>query len=82
MSLDPSKLVAVSYPSATVLAAAINGTNSADTLCQGGFSYPVAVALSKMMTAGVGDVEALHRSGFCSSDAAAIAAAITARGAH
>ncbi len=76
MTFDPSKLIAVSYPSATVLAAAINGTNSANTLCEAGFSYPVAIAISAMMTAGVGNSEALHRMGFASSDAIALAAGL------
>lgn len=67
---------------ATALAAQIDGVNNADVLSRSGFPGPVAVAISKMMTAGVGDVGALHRMGFSASDATAIAAAITARGAH
>ena len=64
------------------IAKVIDGTNSAATLCQSGISYPIAVSISKMITAGVGDVGALHRAGFSASDAAAIAAAINAGGAH
>ena len=82
MSATASKLLHIAGPQAIALAAHINGTNSADTLCKSGFSYPVAVAISKMSTSGVGNVAALHRMGFSASDAAEIAAQITSRGAH
>lgn len=82
MTTNAAKFQHIAGPKATALAAAIDGTNSADVLCRSAFAYPVAIALSKMMTAGVGDVGAIHRMGFSASDATAIAAAITARGAH
>jgi hypothetical protein len=82
MAAVASKFLHISGPQAIALAAHINGTNSADTLCKSGFSYPVAVAISKMSAAGVGDVGALHRMGFSASDATEIAAQITSRGAH
>ena len=76
------KFLHISGPKAVALAAHINGTNSADVLCRSGFSYPVAIAISKMSTAGVGNVEALRQMGFSASDSVEIAAQITARGAH
>ena len=82
MPTDAKTFRNISGPKAIVLASAIDGTNSAHKLCVSGFSYPNAIAISKMMTAGVGDVGALHRMGFSASDATTIAAAITAAGAH
>jgi hypothetical protein len=77
-----NKFLHISGPKAIALAAHINGVNSAPTLCQSGFAYPVAIAISKMSTAGVGNVEALRQCGFSASDSIEIAAQITARGAH
>jgi hypothetical protein len=82
MTAKSEKFLHISGPKAVALAAHINGTNSADVLTRSGFSYPVAIAISKMSTAGVGDVGALHRMGFSASDATEIAAQITAKGAH
>jgi hypothetical protein len=67
---------------AIALVKAIDGVNSADQLCHAAIAYPNAIAISKMITAGVGDVGALHRMGYSGSDAIALAAAITAAGAH
>ena len=53
MSLDPSKLVAISYPKAVELCRQLNGaTISDDLLCRGGWPGPVAVALGNLMHAG------------------------------
>jgi hypothetical protein len=84
MTFNPATLVAVSYPQATEIARQINGTGTvnADLLSKIGISGPIAIELARQMSAGVGNVGALHRMGFCGSDATAIAAAITARGAH
>lgn len=81
--LDPSKLVAISYPMATLLCGQLNGgAINDDILCRGGWPGPVAVTLAKMMHAGVGNVEALRQCGFASSDAILVAAQITAQGAR
>jgi hypothetical protein len=82
MTFNPATLVAVSYPQATEIARQINGTVSAHLLSKTGVSGPIAIEIARQMSAGVGNVSALHRMGFCASDATAIAAAITARGAH
>jgi hypothetical protein len=82
MTAKSEKFNHISGPKAVALASHINGTNSADTLCKSGFAYPVAVAISKMSTAGVGNVEALRQCGFSASDSVEIAAQITSRGAH
>lgn len=82
MAAKSEKFLHISGPRAIALASHINGANSADQLCLSGFPYPVAVAISKMSTAGVGDVGALHRMGFSASDATEIALQITSRGAH
>lgn len=83
MSLDPSKLVAVSYPMSIELCRQLNGAAiSDDLLCRGGWPGPVAVALGKLMHAGVACVEALRQCGFCSSDAQLISAQIVAAGAR
>jgi hypothetical protein len=52
VTTDVNKLKHLNGPKALALVAAIDGTNSADTLCKSAFAYPVAIALSKMMTAG------------------------------
>jgi hypothetical protein len=67
---------------AKALADALNGAHSPERLTAAGYAYPVAIAISKMMAAGVGDVGALHRMGFAPSDATALASAITAAGAR
>jgi hypothetical protein len=72
----------ISAGRALTLAKVLDGVNSADTLCKSGWSYPNAIAISKMITAGVADIGALHRMGHSASDAVAIAAAVTAAGAH
>jgi hypothetical protein len=83
MSLDPSKLVAVSYPKATQLCLQLNGgTISDDILCRAGWTGPVAVALGKMMHAGVACVEQLRQGQFCSSDAILVSAKIVSQGAR
>ncbi len=82
MVTKPTFVSHMSGGKASALAAQIDGTNSAHNLCLSGFAYPVAIAISKMMTAGVGDVGALHRMGFSASDSTAIAAAINTAGAH
>jgi hypothetical protein len=82
MTMKPESLKHISGGHATALANAINGTNSADVLCRSGINYPNAVAISKMITAGVGDVGALHRMGYSPADATSLAAAITSAGGH
>lgn len=86
MSLDPSKLVAVSYPMATELCRQLNGaTINDDLLCRGGWPGPVAVAIAKMMHRGTGGnatIEELRQCGFASSDAILVAAQIAAQGAR
>jgi hypothetical protein len=86
MALDPAKLVAISYPKAVELTRQLNGgAINDDLLCRGGWSGPIAVALGKMMHAGVGGtvtIEGLRQMGFCSSDAILIAAQIAAQGAR
>lgn len=71
-----------SGPKAKALADALNGAHSPERLCAAGYAYPVAIAISKMMAAGAGDVGALHRMGMSASDSVALAAAITAAGAR
>jgi hypothetical protein len=67
MSLDPSKLVAVSYPKAIELCKQLNsGTISADVLCRGAWNSSVAATLAALMHAGVGGttvVEQLRQCG-------------------
>jgi hypothetical protein len=86
MSLDPSKLVAISYPKAIELCRQLNGaTISDDLLCRGGWPGPVAVSLGKLMHRGTGGtitIEELRQMGFCSSDAILVAGQIAAQGAR
>jgi hypothetical protein len=82
VSTDITKLKHMPAAQAIAIQKAIDGTNSADQLCRGAIAYPNAIAISKMITAGVGDVGALHRMGYSASDSVALAAAITAGGAH
>lgn len=82
MAALPHKFTHVSGPVAKALADHVNGTNSADLLCRAGIPYPNAIAISKMSTAGVADIGALHRMGFSASDAAELAAQINAKGPH
>lgn len=84
MSTDSSKFHHVSGPLAVALAKHIDGpASSADILCRSGFAAPVAIEIVRQMKAGVGDAKKLFEScGFSTSDAAAVAAAITAAGAH
>lgn len=86
MSLDPSKLVAISYPSAIELCRQLNGAAiSDDLLCRGGWPGPVAIALARLMHAGVGGtktVEELRQCGFAGSDAILVAAQIATAGAR
>jgi hypothetical protein len=80
---NPATLVKhISAGKAIAIAAQIDGTVSAPQLCLSGFSYPVAIALGKMLSSGVAAVGALHRMGFSASDSTSIAAAIVAKGAH
>jgi hypothetical protein len=65
-------------PTAVVLAAQIDGTASADTLCAAGFSYPVAIELAAQAVGGTGDVRALIALGINPDLAAAIKVAIDA----
>jgi hypothetical protein len=70
---------------AVAIADAINNTVSADKLCRAAIPYPTAIALAAIISGGLGgakEIEALHRLGFSASDAAAIAAASVAKGAH
>lgn len=86
MTFDSSKLVAVSYPIAREIAGQINGSVNVDKLSKIGIAGPTAIALAAIISSGgaggARDIGALHRSGFCASDAAAIVAAAIAAGAH
>ena len=82
MSTDHSKFIHLAGPKAVVLAKVIDGVNSADTLSKAGISYPVAIELSRQISAGVGDVFKLHRMGFSVDTAKAVVTAINAAGAH
>jgi hypothetical protein len=81
-TVKPTFVTHMSGPKANALADALNGAHSPERLTAAMFPYPVATAISKMMAAGVGNVEALRGMGFSSSDAISTAAAITAAGAR
>jgi hypothetical protein len=83
MSTDSSKFRNISGPLAVALAKHIDGAaSSADVLCRSGFSYPIAIEIARQMALGVGSKKILFEAcGFSTSDAAAVAAAITAAGA-
>ena len=69
----------LAYPQAKVLAGEIDaGTANAATICQAGFSYPVAIEIARQCVAGTGDVNQLIASGINPALAAAIKAAIDA----
>jgi hypothetical protein len=84
MATDASKLRNISGPVAVALAKHIDGVaSSADFLCRSGFSGPIAIEIARQMQAGVGNAKILFEfCGFSTSDAAAVAAAITSAGAH
>ncbi len=68
---------------ATLLAKHIDQAQpSADEMCRGGWNPSAAVAIARMIKAGVPCVEQLRQLGHSSSDAVAISAAIVTRGAH
>jgi hypothetical protein len=84
MPTDSSKFRNISGPMAVNLAAQIDAVaSSAGILCRGGFPGPIAIELARQMVAGTGNAKILFE--FCrfsTSDAAAVAAAISAAGAH
>jgi hypothetical protein len=85
MPTDHSKFKHLAGPKAVAIAAQIDGTVSADTLCKSAFPYPTAIALAAIISAGSGgakEIQALHVLGFSASDAAAIVAASNVRGPH
>jgi hypothetical protein len=85
MPTDITQFRHLAGPKAIAIGAAIDGTVSAATLCQSGIPYPTAVYLASVISGGLGsakEVDALFRLGFSASDAAAIAAASLAKGAH
>lgn len=84
MATDHSKFKFISGPKAVALAKHCDGVaSSADFLCRSGFAAPIAVEIARQQAAGVGNAKILFEScGFSTSDAAAVAAAITAAGAH
>jgi hypothetical protein len=80
MSTDHSKFHHISGPLAVNLAKQIDAVaSSADTLCKSGFSGPIAIEIARQMAAGTGNAKVLFEfCGFSTSDAAAVASAISA----
>jgi hypothetical protein len=83
MPTDHSKFKLIAGPKAVALAKHIDAVaSSADFLCRSGFPGPIAIEIARQQAAGVGNAKILFE--FCEfsiSDAAAVAAAITAAGA-
>lgn len=83
MSTDSSKFRHIAGPLAVALAKHTDGVaSSADFLCRSGFSAPIAVEIARQQKAGVGNAKILFEfCGFSTTDATAVAAAISAAGA-
>lgn len=83
MSTDSSKFRHISGPMAVALAKHTDAVaSSADFLCRSGFPGPIAIEIARQQKAGVGNAKILFEfCGFSTTDAAAVANAITAAGA-
>jgi hypothetical protein len=86
VTADLKPIKHLSGPAALAIGDAIDNTVNPNKLCLSGFSYPVAIALGKIISSGGSggavDIAALHRMGFSASDSAAIVSAAQTRGSH